>query len=264
MVVYCRICEIPFDDHTQFCSKCGESVRWRFEKSEWKTTKPIITDDKLVIFGFDVMERWEEPYMKHLADIITRYDGEKRILEVGFGLGISASYIASHESVIEHVIIEANHEVFNRAAEFSQQMNTKKFGNSEKNIDLTDQVNNNNLLSIKSREFVKPIHGLWEEVIDQLPRNYFDGILFDVYPNLPEEMERTYISPFFEVAYDLLKEGGIFTYYSDESKELPEEHRKKLSIIGFKKISFELCPVNPPKDCTYWNSSHFVCPIAIK
>ena len=55
--------------------------------------------------------------MKELANILGEKGG--RVLEVGFGMGISASFIQAHESITEHVIIEANEFVFKRLQSFA-------------------------------------------------------------------------------------------------------------------------------------------------
>ncbi len=38
---------------------------------EWKDARATFTEEKLEIFGRPVMEKWEEPYMKELANIVT-------------------------------------------------------------------------------------------------------------------------------------------------------------------------------------------------
>ena len=45
------------------------------------------------------MESWEKPYMEALADVATRNGG--RVLEVGFGLYLSANGVQAHE-IVEH------------------------------------------------------------------------------------------------------------------------------------------------------------------
>merc|ERR1719350_12085 len=59
----------------------------------------------LLIDGHPVMSSWEQPYMAKLAQVATQKGG--RVLEVGFGLGLSATAIQSY-NIEEHVIIEAN------------------------------------------------------------------------------------------------------------------------------------------------------------
>jgi hypothetical protein len=59
--------------------------------SDWKEAPAKISYDRLEILNRSVMERWEEPLMRELAKIATSKGGT--ILELGFGLGISAGYI---------------------------------------------------------------------------------------------------------------------------------------------------------------------------
>lgn len=61
------------------------------QREDGKKENIFIDDFKLEIAGHPVRQKWEEPYMKRLAEIATMNGG--RVLEVGFGMGISASYI---------------------------------------------------------------------------------------------------------------------------------------------------------------------------
>jgi guanidinoacetate N-methyltransferase len=110
------------------------------------------------------MQRWETPLMRELADLVGTKGG--RVLEVGFGMGIgfvvlnltfeaiSATFIQQYEQVTEHVIIEANAEVFKRLQQFAENSPRK----------------------------VTPMFGFWQEVVTNLESESFDGILFDPYP----------------------------------------------------------------------------------
>jgi protein arginine N-methyltransferase 2 len=65
-----------------------------FSESSIKTT-----DNKTV------MHRWEDPIMKRKSEWLCEQGGN--ILELGFGMGISANYIQSH-NIKSHTICEIN------------------------------------------------------------------------------------------------------------------------------------------------------------
>lgn len=203
------------------------------DPEEWKHA-PIIHDGHTIkIFGHPVMEDWEVPYMKQLAEIATSKGG--KVLEVGFGMGISAGFIQKAE-IRSHIIIEANKYIAELAREFC------------KTAQHTAQV----------------LEGLAKEVIEQIPDNSLDGILHDAYPlDESEVMNQVH---FAKIAFRKLKPGGVFTYFSDEIHRFKDKHLEKLLEAGFsqKNISSVVVPVNPPKECQYWNAPSILAPIVIK
>jgi hypothetical protein len=65
--------------------------------------------------GTQVMMEWEKPYMEACID---KLKPSGRVLEVGFGLGYSASRIQTYEDVEEHVIIECSPDVWEEMGSF--------------------------------------------------------------------------------------------------------------------------------------------------
>ena len=76
------------------------------------TTKMEEFGDEDVIIMMD----WEHPTMSASAAYITENGGD--ILEIGFGMGISANYIQSH-SISSHTIIEPHPQMVEKAVEWS-------------------------------------------------------------------------------------------------------------------------------------------------
>ncbi len=206
------------------------------DRRAFRTCEPVFdqAQQTLKVYGQPVMERWEEPYMAMLAEIATRRGG--RVLEVGFGMGISAGFI-QHHSPSEHVIIEANAAIARMAREFAAQH--------------------------APRNRITVLEGFWEEVVPGLPGGSFDGILFDTYP-LSEEEQVSLHASFIPHAYRLLKPGGLFTFYSDEPSELSSDALAALRSSGFTKIRWQLCQVSPPPDCEYYSHETIVAPIIEK
>lgn len=201
-------------------------------RPSWRDAPAEFTDDTLRIKGHPVMERWETDYMNVLADIATHHGGT--VLEVGYGMGLSADAIQRH-SISEHIIIEANYDVLCKG---------------QRNLQTSPIL-------------TRFLHGFWEECIHNIPDNSIDGILFDTYP-LTEDMVHENHFPFFAHAYRILKPGGILTYYSDEIDDFSARHRSALSLAGFSSIEKAICPVSPPSDCQYWKSQTIVAPIVTK
>lgn len=200
----------------------------------WKTAKATYTDHDLRILDEPVMEDWEDGYMQKLADIATSGGGV--ILEVGYGMGISARYIQARD-IARHVIIEANQEVASVAMAWAAGCTIQ-----------TDIL-----------------EGLWQDRIGDIPDASLDGILFDSYPLTEMELYQNHFC-FFSHAYRKLKAGGVLTYYSDESQWFSDVHMQRLLEAGFgvNAINGDIVPVDPPPSCEYWKSKTMLAPIVRK
>jgi guanidinoacetate N-methyltransferase len=203
---------------------------------DWAKAEAVYSEHTLRIAGHPVMEDWEINYMEKLANICTSKGGT--ILELGYGLGLSAKAIQSRE-IKSHYVIEFHPDVITRCI---------------KDFHSAISVNRLHLLS-----------GFWQDVTPTLKEELFDGILFDTYPLREEEIHSNHFW-FFKEAYRLLKPGGTFTYYSDEANTFSKNHLLKLQEAGFQKknIHFEVCNLNPPKDCEYWQEKTMIAPIITK
>jgi len=203
-------------------------------RKTWIKSKAIYDGATLKIAGHPVMEDWEGDYMHMLAHIATSKKG--KVLEVGYGMGISAKFI-QHYKLDSHYIIECHPDV------------AKKFIE-----DFRDKIASNK---------IHMLTGFWEDITPLLAGNTFDGILFDTYPLKEEEIHANHFW-FFKEAYRLLKSGGVLTYYSDEETNFSEKHLAKLHEAGFTNIDFKLCNVVPPDDCEYWQANTILAPVVTK
>ncbi len=212
-------------------------------KDKYLKTNPALNKKELVMI-FDkgrkkivnqIMQAWEKPYMKKLASIASSKGGN--VLEVGFGMGISADFIQKSKKIKTHTIIECHPSMIkNLKKRYSKEIGSGRILLKE---------------------------GFWENVTNQIPAKSFDGILFDSCP-LDKEVEFFQFFPFFKEAFRLLKDTGIFTYFSDEPLKISKKHMSQLHKAGFKNIKFQVCNISPPKDCLYWKHQTIVAPIIKK
>lgn len=198
---------------------------------EWQQSPARYTAEGLEIFDHPVMQRWETPYMAALAAIAASNGG--RVLEIGFGLGLSASFIQQHQAA-EHWIIEANRQVYETAERWA---------------------------AIRDSE-IRCLYGFWEGVVPSLESESFGGILFDPYPIDLTQLHSQRFS-FFEQAHRLLRPGGTFTHYSGELA-YTDEYRRKLRAAGFNDFTGEQVEVEPPPGCKYWDENRMLAPVIRK
>lgn len=94
-----------------------------------------------------VMMEWEKPYMKACVEAL-KPSGD--VLEIGFGLGYSATYFQQHK-IKSHTIVECDPVVVKKAKEWAKQYSN-----------------------------VKIIEDTWQNALDKL--GVFDVVFFDDYP----------------------------------------------------------------------------------
>ncbi len=212
-----------------FLSLPGEDIP--DTRKDYLELKATYNGSELLVGNIQVMQEWERPLMLALAKETTRRAGH--VLEVGFGMGISADYLVE-TGCSEYTAIEPHKAVL------------EQFG----------------VWAKKQRIPVHVVEGFWEDVIDGLPR--YDGILFDTYPVSKSEVHDKVYLPFIPKASEHLKPGGIFTFYSGYSDALPPEHTELLRK-HFSRVEFRYCNnLEPPRDCQYYRDSRMVVPVCIK
>ena len=127
---------------------------------------------------FEVMMSWEDSLMSASAAYVCRDGGD--ILEIGFGMGISAGYMHSH-SISSHTIIENHPEVIPKA---------QAWASGKSNVTI--------------------ITGSWYDVKDSL--STYDGVFYDTFGD--DDMIH-----FSSSLSSLVKEGGIATWWNNLEEE---------------------------------------------
>lgn len=200
------------------------SKRPFIDEIPWVTATAEYTAGELIIAGQQVMQAWESRLMAAMADISARGHGD--VLEIGFGMGISASMI-QERGVASHTIIELNDDVLSRAEEWRSTMPDAD---------------------------IRIIRGSWQDTVASLGE--FDAVLYDVYPTSDGEVaelaEMPFPADFFVAAKNLLRPNGVFTYYTNEIDSLSRWHQRHL-LQNFRSFTVQVVrDLNPPPDCHYW------------
>lgn len=181
----------------------------------------------------EIMEDWQRPLMREMARIAARPGGD--VLEVGFGLGISATMIQEH-GVRSHTVIECNDSIVERFERWRA--------------------------SYPGRD-IRLVHGLWQDVIGDLGR--FDSIFFHTYALDEEEAvdllagSVTFAAHFFPTAAEHLQDGGVFTYLTNEIDSLSRPHQRLL-FEHFSSFRLNLVSLDVPGDVkdAWWADSMVV------
>jgi len=117
------------------------------------TEELIFTDNYITLAkngdSHTIMHVGETLYMEKLSELVTKNGGH--ILEIGFGMHISADFIQSNPNVKSHTIIEVHPEIYNKGLEWA-----------------------------KDKPNVELILGDWIDILP-LKNKLFDGVFYDPY-----------------------------------------------------------------------------------
>jgi hypothetical protein len=151
--------------------------------------------------GGGVMHRGETSLMRKLADIVTKNGGD--ILEIGFGMHLSADGIQSNPNVTSHTIIEVHPDIYKTA-----------------------------LIWAKDKPNVNILLGDWIYVLPTIQLK-FDGVLHDTHldSNIPKFLD--YVKP-------NCKEGTIVGFFDTPIKDGRfNAVRHKLSDIEYDSLPYK-------------------------
>ena len=138
----------------------------------FESDKIYYTDDAGA--SFEVMMSWEDNIMKASADYVCENGGD--ILEIGFGMGISAGHIQSN-NINSHTIIENHPQIIEKA---------KAWAEDKPNVTI--------------------IEGDWYSVKDSL--STYDGVFYDTFGDDDTDNFTT-------VLPTLMKPGGKATWWNN-------------------------------------------------
>ena len=165
--------------------------------SDWYVSSSLTFEsDKIIIddYNAEVMMSWEDSLMSASAAYVTEGGGD--ILEIGFGMGISAGYMHSH-SISSHTIIENHPQIIPKAVEWAS---------GKSNVTIVSQS--------------------WYDVRDSI--GTFDGIFYDTYGD-----DNMY--DFSSSLSGLTKSGTKVTFWNNEQSEtnyhnIPNVTYKSISV----------------------------------
>jgi len=179
---------------------------------------------------YQVMMEWEKPYMETCID---KLQPKGDVLEIGFGMGYSATQIQKYKPK-SHTIIEIDPMVIKRL---------KKWAKDYDNIII--------------------VEGTWQEKIHDL--GTFDEIFFDDYPlKKPEsELEKKIIGDRFMMFLDICryshsKPNTKISAYLHDPKGLFKQRMNENQNYSYKEYFMD---VDLPDNCNYYRGNKGIIPI---
>jgi len=189
----------------------------------------IFTEKNLYFLGPNdsiniVMDDCEDSLMKRTSELLV--DEGDDLLEVGFGMGIFATYAQSRNPK-SHTIIEGHPQVYE---------NLKKWSENKKNINI--------------------VFGDWSKNIEIISSRKYDSVYFDTHCDQN-------IYKFFHYVKDSIKQGGKYSRFgldpSDKNLMDKEFENYEVEIIFN-----ENHPVNPSEHVKYFKKNTFpICVVRV-
>lgn len=180
----------------------------------FESSKIYFTEGKEVK---EVMMDWETPIMQASAEYVTNNGKASSILEIGFGMGISAGYIQNFRP-ISHTIIEIHPEIITEANKFA-----------------------------KEHKGVTILEGNWYDLVREGKLGTYDGIFVDTYYD-------EYLDKFKQYYPNLLNKGGRMTWWNPTEDRLPPEDIWAQKGVNYTRIDIEgKIPTNTYHNASvYW------------
>tara|TARA_Y100000385_G_C13053680_1_gene621009 strand:+ start:1018 stop:1677 length:660 start_codon:yes stop_codon:yes gene_type:complete len=173
--------------------------------------------------GYQVMMEWEKEYMQ---DLIKKLNPFGDVLEIGFGLGISANFIQKY-NIKTHTIIECNPTVIQKLKKWAK----------------------------KQKHKVIIIEDKWQNVLSSL--GYFDTIFFDDTPetnSLEGDLFDTRVYDFFHIiSNNNVKKGTRFNWFMCNDIYW--------LVNPFIKWDVDMKKYNVPDNCNYLKKSTLFIPL---
>jgi len=186
----------------------------------------LLSDD-----GVQVMMGWEKPLMEACINILQPNVSGGTVLEVGFGLGLSANRIQYYKPA-RHVIIECDPDVIKKAREWA-----------------------------KDKENVKILEGTWQDMLPEAKKvcTSYSAIFFDA---TPQSKFKNYVK-IYQLVYDTyifidvclgnhMHCGSKISFFVSSYHWITDfKYRKLLIENPIVQHEFKMMDINVPNNCRY-------------
>ncbi len=192
---------------------------------------------------FNVMMDWETPIMKRSAEWVTNGGKAESVLEIGYGMGIAASFIQGYQPD-QHTIMELHPRVAERAEEYANQRNKYYSSSKETAHKRVTIMGGKDWYTEFQKDFGKS--GLQE----------FDAIFIDTYNDNNLYKLKEYITK-------MLKPGGRMTWWNPMEDKLPDINIRKARGIEYEMIKMSDHKIKIPTN-NYHNTDVYYMPMYIR
>ncbi len=219
-----------------------------FEYDSGYKERPLTFESDKIVFSkngetFQVMMDWETPIMKRSAEWVTNGGKAESVLEIGYGMGIAASFIQGYQPD-QHTIMELHPRVAERAEEYANQRN-KYYSSSKATAHKRVTImGGKDWYTELQKDFGKS--GLQE----------FDAIFIDTYNDNNLYKLKEYITK-------MLKPGGRMTWWNPMEDKLPDINIRKARGIEYEMIKMSDHKIKIPTN-NYHNTDVYYMPMYIR